>query len=371
MIPAFTRSSGPHLAGGALLLALALQTHPSVAAFLPGAGLALLARPRLLRSRWLPISVLLFALGYSNVAVYNLLPAAQGEYRQVVSSLLPDWFTADGASASRLAQQQRTYAGGQGGPEFYLANLGSLAHNLPRLAASLVETKAHWTEYLAQPGFWVYGSLLLVGLAWPCARGVPLPALAGGSFLLLLPLLTGKFEPIFNGRYLMPVLPLAFAGVGAALAQLWAAVRSPAPRLVLAAAALVLIGSPLLMLVRFEQRADDDGQVNLDLIGTAAAADRSRSAGELLLLDEALGRRSLPADGDLLLSLRLLLELRQVEYLVGPASAGKLEPQLADARTALIVFAQPYDRDLERRFRVQRVEERGTGRYGLYRLERR
>jgi hypothetical protein len=140
---------------------------------------------------------------------------------------------------------------------------------------------------------------------------------------------------------------------------------------VLAAAALVLIGSPLLMLVRFEQRADDDGQVNLDLIGTATAADRSRSAGEPLLLDEALGRRSLPADGDLLLTLRLLLELRQVEYLVGPASAGKLEPQLAGARTALIVFAQPYDRDLERRFRVQRVEERGTGRYGLYRLERR
>ena len=371
MLPAFTRLSRPHLAGGALLLALALQTHPSVAAFLPGVGLALLARPRLLRSRWLLIAALLFVLGYSNVAVYNLLPDAQGGYRQVASSLLPDWFTADGASASRLAQQQRTYSGGQGGPEFYLANLGSLAHNLPRLAASLVETEARWTEYLAQPSFWAYGGLLLVGLAWPFARGVPLPTLAGGSFLLLLPFLTGKFEPIFNGRYLMPLLPLAFAGFGAAIAHLWAAVRGPAPRLVLGASALVLIVYPLFVLVRFEQRSHEDGQVNVDLIGTAAAAARSRSAGEPLLLDEALGRRSLPADGDLLLSLRLLLELRRVEYLIGPASAGKLEPQLDGARTALVVFAQPYERDLERRFRIQRIEERGTGRYGLYRLERR
>ena len=109
----------------------------------------------------------------------------------------------------------------------------------------------------------------------------------------------------------------------------------------------------------------------VDLIDTAAAVARSRSPGEPLVLDEALGRRSLPADGDLLLSLRLLLELREVDYVIGPATAGKLEPRLDGARTALIVFAQPYDRDLERRFRIERVEERGTGRYGLYRLERR
>jgi hypothetical protein len=198
-----------------------------------------------------------------------------------------------------------------------------------------------------------------------------LPILVGGSFLLLLPFLTGKFEPIFNGRYLMPLLPLAFAGFGSAVAELWERRSFAGPRLALATVVLALIVYPYWMLVRYEQRAHDEGEINLDLIRSAVAAESARVPGEPLLLDEALGRRSLPADGDLLLSLRLLLELRQVAYQVGPATAGKLGPQLDGAPTALVIFAQPYDRDLERRFRLERVEQNNTGRYALYRLERR
>jgi len=48
-----------------------------------------------------------------------------------------------------------------------------------RLAASLVEPLPRWTDYLAQPAFWVYGPLLLLGLAWPARRGdLALPLVA-------------------------------------------------------------------------------------------------------------------------------------------------------------------------------------------------
>ena len=41
--PAVTRGSGPRLAAAGLVFALALQTHPSVVAFLPGCGGATVA----------------------------------------------------------------------------------------------------------------------------------------------------------------------------------------------------------------------------------------------------------------------------------------------------------------------------------------
>lgn len=372
LLPAIDRGSGPHLALGGLAFALALQTHPSVATFLPGVGLALLLKQgSLLRSRWLLLAGLLFLLGYGNVLVYNLQPAGQDPYRLAAASLLPGWFTADGDTASRLGQQLRTYAGGQGGPTFYLANLGSLAHNLPRLAASLVEPRPAWTGYLAQPAFWLYGALIPVGLLWPTRRGNPLPLLSGLSFLLLMPLFTGKYEPIFNGRYLMPLLPLAFAGLGTLAADLWHRLAHPPARLALAALLAGLILYPLVSLVRYEQRALADGQINLDLIQTAAAIQTERGPDEPVLLDEALGRRSLPADGDLLQSLQLLLELRGVPYRVGSASLGKIAAELDPVNTALLVVAQPHDRGLERPYRLIALSEKTGGRYALYRLLRR
>jgi hypothetical protein len=284
--------------------------------------------------------------------------------------LLPNWTPSADSTVERLRHQLFTYTDGQGGAPGYLANLGSLALNLPRVAGSLVEPRAVWADHLLAPSFWVYGALVLLGLAWPLRRGNPLPALSGLSFLLLLPVFTGKFEPIFNGRYLTPLLPLAFAGFGGLVADLRRALAVRPLRLTLAVAAAALALYPLLPLVSYEQRAVAEGQIDLDLIQSAAAVDAAQRRGEPILLDEALGRRGLPADGDLLMNLRVFLELREVPYRVGPASAGRLEAELGGARTALLVVAQPYDRALDDRYRFTPIEEKSSGRYGVYRIER-
>src|SRR5438094_21430 len=74
------------------LVGLALQTHPSVLAFLPGAALGMFVwQPRLSRSRWSLAAIALFVLAYGNVLVYNLVPEQLGLRADLNRGLLPNW----------------------------------------------------------------------------------------------------------------------------------------------------------------------------------------------------------------------------------------------------------------------------------------
>ncbi|MCC7106234.1 MAG: glycosyltransferase family 39 protein [Chloroflexi bacterium] len=369
ILPAVTRGSGPRMALGAGAFGLALQSHPSVVAFLPGVALAILIkRPRLVLSRWTVLGALLFLVGYSPVIAYNLLPSGRDSYRELTSSLLANWGQPEDL-VTRLGHEQEINADGQSGKSAYLTNFSSLALNLPRTAASLIEPWSVWTDYLHSPAFWLYGAVVLLGLAWPSRRGNPLPLLAGLSFLFLLALMNGKYEPIFNGRYLMPVLPLAFAGFGALAQELWTRWRARAPRLALALVAALLVLQPLWLLNQYLGRNWADGQINQDLMDAAAALPASRRPDEPIVLDDALGRRNLVADGDLLMNLRVFLEFQNVPYRVGPVTPGKLADVLGGARSAVVVVAQPYNRALEDRFRFVPLSDRTSGRFAVYRVQ--
>ena len=372
ILPAITRGSGPRLALGALAFAIALQTHPSVLFLLPGIGLAvLLKQPGLVRSRWTLIAAALFVLGYSNVIAYNLLPKDSDTYWQEAKHFVPGWTRTDDDALGRLSHEERMNAEGGTGLAGYPTNVQLMALNLPRVAANLIEPRPIATDFLREPTFWLYGALVLLGLAWPLRRGNPLTLLGALSFLLLLPLFNAKYEPIFNGRYLMPVLPLAFAGFGCFVDDLRRSMADRPLRVGLAVLTLAVLAYPLLPLVRYHQRNEADGQINLDLIQTAATVAAARRPDEPILLDEALGRRSLPADGDLLMNLQTFLGLRGAPFQVAPTTPGKLDGELGGARSAIVVVAQPYDRSLESRYRFSPIEDRTSGRFAAYRIERR
>jgi 4-amino-4-deoxy-L-arabinose transferase-like glycosyltransferase len=390
---ALRRRSGPLLGLSGLLLGVALQSHPSVIAFLPGVALlALIRAPSLaleprralggrlpLPGRWALLAGALFLLGYANMIAYNLNPGLEAGYQQAVSGLVPDWRVSPEGLVGRLQRESAANAEASGsGLAAYPANLGALVLNLPRLAASLIEPpRSTALEYLAWPAFWLYAAVVLIGLLWPLRRGEPLPALLAGSFLLLLPIFNAKYEPVFNGRYLMPVLPLVFAGVGLAAADAAAAVGRLAPPrrwlagLGLAAVLALLIGLPYWSLSTYLRRQADEGRINLDLLASIATIEQARRPGEPVVLDETLGRRNLVADGDLLQTLRVGLELRGVPYRIVAATPNRLNAELGPASGALLAVAQPYERGLEERFRLTEVEDRSGGRYAVYRLERR
>lgn len=372
LVPAVTRGSGPRLAAAGLVFAIALQTHPVVVAFLPGVVLALLwRRPRLLLGPWGLLALLLLIAGYSNMLIYNLPGRDDDPYRAVVRESIPRWSADRDETDPLLLGQQRGDAVGQGGVGSYLANLGTLVLNVPRLAASIIDERPNWTDYLLDPSFWLYAALFVVGLVWPLGRANPLLLVAASSYLFALMLFNGRYEPIFSGRYLVPLLPLAFAGFGTLVADVWSEVSGQVPRLALATVLVLLIAYPLLPLLRYLQHNGQDGQVDVDLIQSAATLAAAHRPSEPLVLDEALGRHDLPGDGDLLMSLQVFLELRNVTYEIGAVTSPQVDSAFGDARTALVVFALPYDRDLEARFRFVPVDDRGGGRYAVYRLERR
>src|SRR5262249_22278536 len=120
-----------------LLIGLALQTHLSVIALLPGLALYALWRgPRLMRTPWPYLAVLGVVLGYLNMIVYNLLN--------------------DFWSFRHARSLQEGYTGGRATDlDYYLGNLGGLVQSLSRLLSGTIDGPD-------SPARFVYGGLALL-----------------------------------------------------------------------------------------------------------------------------------------------------------------------------------------------------------------
>ena len=112
----------------------------------------------------------------------------------------------------------------------YGENVGRLTLATSWVLSGAIEKRRFVGETLAHP--------LLLGYLALAVGSVPLggPAAVAGCrcwssvpYLLALPLLQGKYEPILNGRYVMPILPLVFASIGLVVADGLAAVRARWP----------------------------------------------------------------------------------------------------------------------------------------------
>lgn len=300
-----------------LLLGLALQTHISVVALAPGlAAYVVWRRPRLLRSPWAWLALGAAALGYANMIVFNLLNNF--------------W------SFRHASSLQAGYTGGRSTDlAFYTANLESLVQSLARLLSGTIETSDSPTRFL-------YMLLAGFGLALLARRGGALLVFASLSIILVLPYFNPRYGPILSGRYLIPLLPLAFTGIGVTL--VWSArwiaerLRGPAARWQPAAASigLALALLPLLSLRQYYLDALADGRTNAPLDQLAAAAVTARAEGEVVLLDEGLAQEALGAGGTDLKALRMLLGASSVPNEVAKV-AEIAEPSLGDRGSALLI----------------------------------
>jgi 4-amino-4-deoxy-L-arabinose transferase-like glycosyltransferase len=181
---------------------LALQTHPSVIAFLAGAALHAIWRdPRLpLRpAAWL--GVLLLAAGYGNVLVYNL---ASGF----------DTLT----QAARVGSE---YAGGSGLDGYgYVASLLGILVLLVHTSAGVVDPRMTAAEYLVDPRVIVALVGLVAALAWSVRQREPLLLCVALPVIIFIPALNQRWSPILASRYIMPLIPLALAMIAGMLVAL-------------------------------------------------------------------------------------------------------------------------------------------------------
>jgi hypothetical protein len=180
----------------------------------------------------------------------------------------------------------------------YANNLQQLLLSLVRLTGGAIDEREKTTDYVFDPRVLVYGSLALAGLVISARRDKLLP-LAILPAVALPPLLNGKYEPILDGRYLMPLVPLLFIAIAVALlAGTEACKRSLPPRATWFATALLaswLVIYPLQPLARFYEESQEDGASNAVYLQTFRQLQSAHMDGETVMLDVAL--RKVKADG--------------------------------------------------------------------------
>ena len=89
-----------------------------------------------------------------------------------------------------------------------------------------VDERAGPAAYLADPVLVVTSLLGVAGLAWAATRHrYRLPLWLGASFALILPLFNANhYDVEYDGRYVVPLLPMIYACIGLLLVDVWRAV---------------------------------------------------------------------------------------------------------------------------------------------------
>lgn len=288
---------GRALAWGGLTLGLALQTHPTVIAVLAGCGLALLGRARpLLWSRWGLLAGAAFLAGYANMVAYNL----QTGFESLASAL--------GASED--------YQRGQvDEPPGYTVGLANLGLALVRLLAGGVDRPLR-AEALLDPLALAYTLLAALGLVLAARRGLWHWPLVAAIWLLLLPAFNWKYGNLVLSRWISPIAPLCYAGIGLVVALSWQRLAgrraTGLARTMLVLLALALVLQPLWPLQRYYERAARAGPTNEAPLRVAKHLIANRRAGERVVIDKDLQHHALENGGTVSKALRYALTLHAV-----------------------------------------------------------
>jgi 4-amino-4-deoxy-L-arabinose transferase-like glycosyltransferase len=185
-----------------LTFGLALQTHPSVATILAGAMLyALWRQPHLPLRPGAWLAVLLLAVGYGNVLLYNL----QSGFDTLVQ-------------AQRVGSE---YAGGAGldGAGYIGSVLGILVL-LVQTTAGLVDPRMTAAEYVFDPRFVVVLAAIVAALVWSVRQRDLLFVCLAVPVIVLVPALNQRWSPILASRYIMPLVPIILVSVAGLLVAL-------------------------------------------------------------------------------------------------------------------------------------------------------
>jgi 4-amino-4-deoxy-L-arabinose transferase-like glycosyltransferase len=300
---------GPPLLLAGLCWGLAFQTHPSVIALLPGVAAYVLWRGwPLSRTRWPYLALGLFLLANLNLLIFNL-GTGLGSVSEAIGKV--------GAYQESISDrfEEGSDAQGVGG---YLLRLGWLLTGLTLTLGGAVDGEEKQLRSLLEPALWPIAALALAGLFLQWRRGNPLPVLLLISAALVLPLFNGKYDPVFNGRYLMPLVPVLFASAASLLSGPLMGLRPTkvgrhVVRAGLALVILFLAFHPLSYLAAYTARELDRGRTNVRYFDLLDSLHRAR-AGRPVILDSSLQQAESPGGGTAYKTVSLALALGGVPY---------------------------------------------------------
>jgi hypothetical protein len=223
----------------------------------------------------------------------------------------------------------------------------------------------------------VYAALALAGLAAAARLGAWSLPLVVVTFLLLLPLFPASHDNLpRQGRYLMPLAPLAFAGIGGLAAMLWRRIESVALGLRLGVAALfaLVVLLPLVSLVHYEQEALAANQTNDRYFVTLSALERQRLPGETVVLDPTLKNDRTGAAGTAQRTFDFMTELRGIPRAFLEESSERIARQVEGQSALVLADAQPSslrNRANADAWRLEPLPNDDGGGFTLWRITRR
>jgi hypothetical protein len=302
---AVVRNSTRSLALAGLGAGISLQTHPTVFPLLAGSAVAvLLVRPAWLRTRWPYVALLLVVVGYSTLLANHVLNGFE--------------VVADIESKQEVYLEGGEERGDANDRGIYLTNLSSLSVSLARMASGEINERNTRTDYLSDPWVLSYPVLMVVGALIAARRGNPLLLVALVLAIFWPPLLSGKYKPILDGRYLMPDLPVIFVDIAVALGAIAGLAMRSAPAIRVAGGAVVLAGAvaliwhPLVSLDQFYEDSQEDGFSNALYLRTMGQVQAARTSGESVLLDPQLASVKSTGGGKASSSFAFLFALAQI-----------------------------------------------------------
>jgi len=356
---AIRTAHGPSLALAGFCLGVALQTHPTVVALLPGCAVWVVwhARGRIDR-RWLAIAATLGVLGAANLVAYNIQ-------------------TGFGSLHAALATTG-AYQAQQAEPTDYVGSLGLELGGLARLLTGAVGQRRGDIVPLTRPDVLVGAMLAAATLAYTVRRGPSLIPAVVIPFLLVAPMLNAKYAPLLNGRYLMPIAIVVWAVAAALLVRAWRSEHGPTwpRRLALGVVVAFLLGAPLASFVDFTRAALASGE-NRPYFDLTARIRGAVRPGERVLVDLDLGGERFASGrrGIGTVEYLLIMDPEPPAVLTGSA-VDLLEALDAQRGGALLVLLPDARRTIEARFALQAIEPAPVNQRqridnaGLYRLRR-
>jgi 4-amino-4-deoxy-L-arabinose transferase-like glycosyltransferase len=307
--------SGASLVMAGLAFGLAQQQHPTMVLLWPVLLLYVLWRGRpFFKTRWPYLALATFVVGVSPLILYNL----QSDFGTLRESM----------------EQSAGYQQGRDKDWSYRGRAEEILLTTARLLPSDIAGREGTFSYLLQPAVIIYAAAGVAGLAVAARLGAFGPVLAVGAFLLLLPLFPASHDNLpRQGRYLMPMLPLIFAGIGAAAA--WA-LMSLRPRYLVAAAVAALVLYPLVPLTSYYNQVVGAGEINARYFITLEAVERLREPDEVVVLDPSLQHDRTGAAGTALRTFDFLLTLRGIPHVTMDQSSDRIARRV-DGPTVLVV----------------------------------
>jgi 4-amino-4-deoxy-L-arabinose transferase-like glycosyltransferase len=378
------RHTGWTLVWAGFMLGMSMHTHPTIVAFLPGvAGWVLWKNVKVVRTRWPYLAVVAFAIAFSPMIVYNVMTGGQSiRHAAYTASERPDYARSRSTELTPASYVDREQ-------QYWLMLHGTLG--------GAVDERPGPSAYLTDPYLGVMSILGIAGLAWAAIRhGYRLPLWLGATFALILPIFNANhYDVEYDGRYVIPLLPMIFACIGLMASDGWRALDRRVDRRgvrVVAAGALcativVLAGVPLISLSRYYARAARAEPTNSSLV---AAMDRVKAAirpGDVVLLDNNLNDRrteyASPWDEESSFRvMRYIMEFDRVPYEIVDVDASTLSGLTSAGRHGVVIVSSGTTSkdtatidDLIEQFRLTSLDggaaraPRPAQRFGLFRLD--